>query len=860
MRRYSMAVLGVLCCANFLTYGSEALITLNGSVSNESGLPLGNVQLRIANREVLSDALGKFTIPALERNNDLLYVSALGYDIEIIPVHLLKSAQTNLALLEPIVLTVEQPTQVNFLFGGDTSFGRRFIDSKEITPRDQVPLNDENALISVNNPIPGSQEVSRFIRPLYQNADWGVLNLETPLTHNPSTPHESKAFAFFTLPESAQALTWLGVNYVSLGNNHLYDYLEQGVLDTLMNLDAIGIFHSGAGMNSTKALAPYRTAIKGYPWSFLSMTSVSGSQHELNYVADDNKAGAANLLDREAVAKVIKQEVEAGYITIAQLHGGKEYTFEPSAQYMKDIKFAVDAGAKLIIGHHPHVAQGVGMMQGIVTIHSLGNLVFDQARLETMLGLMAKIKMLGDQVESVRLVPIYIDNFIPKMVSGDLANRFLRRIGEFSTDYNGLVYPYNNQAWVAFSYDQTVVIDASITETVTIPESGVVIMDLRQLIPSESSLRSINSLGQQLKIRLGRDVMLHGDFEDWDIDQDGLVANRWDTSKLSSKICTENPYHGVASLCSTRKSNQVSDSVISFRNRIRVMGESTGNPNKSLSLMGYMRGENAGSLNIISRFYASAGTKTFGEEVSVTNQGGTFDWQPFFADLNMPEDGTPDDNFVGPINNEDTEGSDDDIDNFDVENNPRAVRFFLRHSPPIEGQALLSFDDLALINWEEAVDSGQAISTPHARDFLRIEGRPGRYTVQLNHQYYRPRGSYQVNPLLQVNGQQGSVMIKDSDFIDLKLSLQQKLPDSARFEWWVSAKTPSGQHYSYVYPSGWQTGEEMTIASPLLNISEFNLFQGHLPANKYIIEFCLDNHIDAIKQCHWLNQLQLEVQ
>lgn len=85
-----------------------------------------------------------------------------------------------------------------------------------------------------------------FVQPLLGTADYRALNLETPVTARPRTPHPTKDFVFFSLPESLGALTEAGIDYVGLGNNHVYDYLDDGLADTLRHVEAARLGRSGA--------------------------------------------------------------------------------------------------------------------------------------------------------------------------------------------------------------------------------------------------------------------------------------------------------------------------------------------------------------------------------------------------------------------------------------------------------------------------------------------------------------------------------------------------------------------------------------------------------------------------------------
>lgn len=210
-----------------------------------------------------------------------------------------------------------------------------------------------------------------------------MINFETVVTLDPSTLHWEKDYVYFTLPGSLPALKSLNIDYVGLGNNHTYDYLESGVSNTCYYLDQAGIHYSGTGSNSAPAFMPYRTEIKGMPFSFLAITSIGGEQYATNFVASTNKGGAAYIESKTEAQAVIYGAKSAGYITIVQPHVGYEYTFAPDKSALKWMRFCVDAGADLVVSHNQHVAQGFGMYRDVLLIHSLGNLFFDQVRLET---------------------------------------------------------------------------------------------------------------------------------------------------------------------------------------------------------------------------------------------------------------------------------------------------------------------------------------------------------------------------------------------------------------------------------------------------------------------------------------------
>ncbi len=684
-------------------------IALSGRVVDELGSAVGGARLQLGNEQRVADADGAFEFEAVTRRNALLRITASGYREELVYVHLARPVSEPEAEVDDVQLLQSAPGRTRLLFGGDTSFGRRFIDPEELADKLSVPDSDPTALIDAANPLPGTRRAMAHVRDLFRSVDFGSVNLETPVTASPSEYHTDKQYSFFSLPESLAVFPWLGVQYVALGNNHVFDYLTDGVSDTLQALDERGIATSGAGLTVEQAFAPHRMEIAGQPFSLISMTSVSGSQNPPLYVAtaDPPKGGAADLRDDERVTETITAEVDAGRIPIVQLHTGQEYTFEPSQFASNRMSLTVASGAALVIAHHPHVAQGFGFEDGVLIAHSLGNLCFDQARLETMLGLMAQVDMEGARVLRAVGRPMYLEDYTPRPVVGDLAEYLVRRIGEVSVEAavrnaNGLalVAATDTVGGVSGEREQTL--------SVELDQAGVGIVDLRGQRRSGESLASARVDGATFQ--WGEDLLGHGDFEDWDVDDDQFELSRWDVTGGSSFPCLSAPYRGAVSLCSVRDAGNQSNSVIPFRNRVRVLGEALGQPNKDLSLVGYVAGDNAGALWIEAQYYASVGDRQFDRETVWQHPAGSYDWEPFSEELRMAED-------------------DPSVDALTA--NPHALRLFIFHEPPHEGKAIARLDDLAVVSWRRQVAAEATLKTPNPVDFIRVRGSSGKADVTL---------------------------------------------------------------------------------------------------------------------------------
>ena len=688
-------------------------VELRGRVVDTDGAPVAGAEIAVGVEAALSDAAGEFVLPALPRRNELLAVDAIGFHREHVPVQLFRPVAVASITLDPIVLS-RSADGARFVFGGDVSFGRRFLDPAGTTPRDQMPPDDPAALILVSDPEPGTRAAVGFVRPVFEAADHAVVNLETPVLLDPSTPHPDKDYCFFTLPGSLPALSWMGLDYVGLGNNHVYDYLDSGITQTLGHVAAAGLPHSGAGLTPAAAFAPAQVTVDGTPYSHVSMTSIAGTQWDILYVATADQGGAADARDDALATATIDGEVDAGRVAIVHIHTGEEYTSEPGAYARGRIQLAAAAGASLVVAHHPHVAQGIGVEGGVVAFHSLGNLAFDQDRLETMLGLVAEVDLDGGTVRAARGLPVYLEDYRPRFAVGALADHLARQVGEASHGYGAhVVFGYLGRAWLARDAAEVVALDRVVTVSVSVTEAGWGVVDLRGELRPGESLASARATAA-LQARPGRDLSMHGGFEDEDVDGELLELSRWSFGS-SSRACVAAPYRGTAELCSERTSTNTSDSVIALRNRVRTHGVATATPWKDLSLVGALGGDNAGPVRIVVSYGASEGDATFGpDQDAFVHPGGTFGWLPFAADLALPADvpGDPLDPLI----------------------QPRAVRLWLHHAPPAGGTGRAHFDELAVVGWEEQVDlagAGATFAAPHARSFLRVSGAPGTYQLEL---------------------------------------------------------------------------------------------------------------------------------
>jgi poly-gamma-glutamate capsule biosynthesis protein CapA/YwtB (metallophosphatase superfamily) len=207
------------------------------------------------------------------------------------------------------------------------------------------------------------------VRPLLAGFDLLVGNLEGTFTDRGEPL--VKTYTFRAPPPLASTLVDAGFDAVSLGNNHAFDFGSVGLRDTLATLEAAGIPWFGAGEDEVRARAPLILEAAGRPVALLGYSGVDESGF-----ASGASPGVARA-SVETIATDVAAAVEAADYVIVVLHAGIEYTREPSAWQQSLAHAAIDAGADVVIGHHPHVLQPSERYGEGLILYSLGNFVFD---------------------------------------------------------------------------------------------------------------------------------------------------------------------------------------------------------------------------------------------------------------------------------------------------------------------------------------------------------------------------------------------------------------------------------------------------------------------------------------------------
>jgi poly-gamma-glutamate capsule biosynthesis protein CapA/YwtB (metallophosphatase superfamily) len=300
---------------------------------------------------------------------------------------------------------------------GDLMLGRRVA---------QVTLNS------------GADYPLSLAEPDLSKGDFAIGNLEVSLTDRGQPVR--KDYTFRAAPLLGAGLAKAGISAVSLANNHVGDFGPAGILDTLAALDGAGVAHAGAGADTADAAAAVVSNVRGVRLALLSFVNVPTDS--VTGFSTSKEAAAAgvpgiNWGTPEAVSRAVVDARARADVVVVALHAGTEYSEQPDAMQRALAHAAVDAGAALVLGSHPHVLQGIEYYGDGVIFYSLGNFVFDidgedvrNLGLPAAQTVVAQIAFQDGHVRGVELDPMLIDSstFRPVPAAGPAARSVLDRV------------------------------------------------------------------------------------------------------------------------------------------------------------------------------------------------------------------------------------------------------------------------------------------------------------------------------------------------------------------------------------------------------------------------------------------------
>lgn len=272
------------------------------------------------------------------------------------------------------------------------------------------------------------------VHDVLRSYDIVCANLENPVgTSGQPCPGQDPNVTFRAHPDTLNVLQSLGVKVVSLGNNHMLDYGEPALLETLEHLDRRGIAWVGAGRNYEEANRPLLMEIGGRRLAFLSHAFIYSVNSRM---ATRSRPGISDHRPSRIVERV-RSLTRAGHQVIVMMHWGYEYCFYPLPYQMRAARRMIDAGATLVLGHGPHYPQGIEEYRNRQIVYSLGNFIFDEPHKYANRSFIYGVEIdPAGGLQRREILPVHLRRHVPTLVGGADARRLSRLIETLSARYS----------------------------------------------------------------------------------------------------------------------------------------------------------------------------------------------------------------------------------------------------------------------------------------------------------------------------------------------------------------------------------------------------------------------------------------
>jgi poly-gamma-glutamate synthesis protein (capsule biosynthesis protein) len=312
------------------------------------------------------------------------------------------------------------------------------------TAADRQPPHDEVTIAAVGDIMLGHRAGPYLARegpdypfisvlPVLRQAHLVIGNLESPISSR-GTAVENKKFTLRAAPEAVEALKAAGVRVVALANNHTMDFGPLALQDTLKALGENDILYSGAGMNLDDARAPAFLKAGDLTVAFLSYSLT----FPVEFYASAGRPGTAPGY-REFVKRDIENARPRADLVVVSFHWGAEL-MTTAKDYQRELgRHAIDWGADLVLGHHPHILQELELYRGRLIAYSLGNFVFGSESDKTNTSIILLCTFKGKSLVRVEAVPLDVNNYRvayqPRVLAGTKAESVLGEINAASARF-----------------------------------------------------------------------------------------------------------------------------------------------------------------------------------------------------------------------------------------------------------------------------------------------------------------------------------------------------------------------------------------------------------------------------------------
>ena len=276
---------------------------------------------------------------------------------------------------------------------------------------EMIAVGDVMLARGVNRKIEemGSNYPFEEIQEIISKADIAFCNLECAISQRATGKFENNNFCI--KPENAKGLSFAGFDVVSLANNHMFDCEKKGILSTLEFLKDEKIKFAGGGKTAKEALRPAIIDLKNIRVGFLAFCA-----YPMDWIILEEDDPAIAFYNSSVAIEAVKQLKKKADVVVVSMHWGDEYKKSPNSSQINIAHQLVDAGADLILGHHPHVLQEIEEYKDGIIAYSLGNFVFDQRKPETKRSMIFRTKISKKGVSLLPPLLVEIENFQPRII------------------------------------------------------------------------------------------------------------------------------------------------------------------------------------------------------------------------------------------------------------------------------------------------------------------------------------------------------------------------------------------------------------------------------------------------------------
>jgi hypothetical protein len=539
--------------------------------------------------------------------------------------------------------------------GGDSRNMRLGFTGDVMTARNYIGIN---SLIDLY----GADTLFSNVRERFQSMDLMSVNLETPYT-TVNDPHPTKGIIFRANPEDLSLLVNAGVDYAALANNHVFDHLQDGMNETMQHLSDRAIACSGAGSSSWIARQPAFMSAQGLSVGTISMSDRTGHYNNAQPYLDagPSRPGFApwNRGEMQATIPALSETVD---LTIVQVHSGYEYSqapvmnqgVEPSAEGDRWLleegvdpishgllsrellpnqserslrQEAIDLGANLVITHHPHILQGLELYEGALIAHSLGNFLMDLSYVETKITGLLEVEMGDAGLSEVLFHPAFLNRYIPRFATGDLAAQICDYVAELSRPYGTwLLRPTaSNEGLVVLDTLNANLNSTFETLVINLGNQDGTWISAPTPLGLDGVLASVRAQSENsgVEVRLGRNLVWWGGMED-----EGAYV--WEINSANEGHSTAEAHVGSQSLWQEASAGGSTSTY--YTGRAPVV------PTRAHSLLGYMKTSAEATARLQMRWYSSRyGDVIETQDLPEVSQNPA--WTQRWANLDMPSEG-----------------------------------------------------------------------------------------------------------------------------------------------------------------------------------------------------------------------------